>query len=253
MALKKNVLLLSIFIVCLSSFGQVSPLHYRNFMGLGYGKGVTRCISTLSNGNTEEYYCKTNDYLYTFNINTLSHSDKSGFKFGIYLDGTIGFSVSDWYIRNGPNPDITWQNDFGVLMNCNLGLQAGYYFKDANMVLGLRYFNNYNADQIRSGYGNADDPASIGLFFTKNSLDADFSYGSDKIPGLLVRSPVADILRFNCRYNIPRKNFEDGDALMCVGLRYEYNRFLENDSFINLSGIDKAKGYSIWFVIGVRL
>lgn len=237
-----------------SGYGQeMSCLESRNLLGVGYGKGFTRCLSALPGGDSEEYKCKTNEYLFTFNMNPFRGKDNSGFRMGYYLDGTIGLSFSQWYIRRTLNSEIVWQEDFGPLMNFNLGMQAGYYFHESNMIIGFRYFNNYNVDQVRSGYGNADDPASVGLFFTKSLLDADFSYGNDKIPGVLVRSDVWDILRCNLKYTIPRKNAVSGDALATAGVRFEHSVLKETDTFLNLNGTDKANTNSIWFIIGMRL
>lgn len=247
-------LILAAGVAFCNSYGQESIcLGSRNILGAGYGKGFTRCLSALPGGDSEEYKCKTNEYFFTFNMNPLGGGKKSGFKFGYYLDGTIGLSFSKWYIRRTLASEIVWQDDFGPLMNFNLGAQAAYYFSEPDMLIGFRYFNNYNADQVRSGYGNSDDPATVGLFFAKKALDADFSYGNDKIPGLLVRSTVWDIVRFNLKYTIRRKNAEYGDVLPAVGIRYENSLLKETDSFLNLSGTDKANTNSIWFIFGMCL
>ena len=130
---------------------EIKSTTYRNHMGFGYGRGSTTCISTLStpngyNSTKEEYYCKTRDYVYTFGLNGLGSPDKSGLVFGFYLDGTIGLSLSDYYIRYSLGFDPVWSESFGVIMNLNAGIQMAYYVQESNIVFGMRYFNNYNAD-----------------------------------------------------------------------------------------------------------
>ncbi len=254
--IKNKLFYLKIFLL----FSQViigqktSCLLYRNLLGFGYGAGYTSCITTPLNSDKNEYLCTSNDFIYTFNINSRPFSKKSGFKVGVYFDGTLGLSFSKWYYRNlTPTSEIVWQNNYGVLINFNLGFQGGYYFHEQNFVIGLRYFNNYNHDQIRSSYGNADDPSSLGVFFTKNNFNGDVSYGNDKIPGVLTRSPVTSILRFNFSYNIVFKNHKEGNPIMYVGLRFENNFFNKNYIIKNQGDHLKINGFSSWLHAGIRL
>lgn len=252
------LLFLNIAISLVCEAQNIESIKNRNYMALGAGKGYTHCYSLLSSPNAynstkEEYYCKTKDFAFEFLMNPLSGSKETGFKFGYYFGTTLGVSFSKYFIRYSLEHPKEWYDSFNVLMNFNLGIQCAYYFQESNTVIGLRYFNNYNVDELRSGYGNSDDPATLGIFITRNRCDADISYGSDKIPGILTRSAVWDIVRSNFKYALPRKNYESGDLLMYIGFRLEHSILKMTDTFMNLNGADEADTNSGLLTIGIKM
>lgn len=249
----KLLTIISFFSACmLKSHAQVIyPFGNASYLGFGFGQGTTRTTtqSTSPNGSNGEYYCKSKLLAFRWGFSHLGGGKKS-VHFGYYFAGMIGASPSKFYIipTNSGIKDPTWQTDLNVLAEFKLGLQAAYMHKKSNSIVGLRYFNCYAADALRSAYGNKDDGATLGLFYGGERLGVDMNYTSAKIPGILVDSKAWTYYQIDTRYKVG--NWDDGDMTWYVGLRYEYSVLKDPHSFLNLDGTHTAHPTSWMLTLG---
>lgn len=232
----KKILTLLLFLLLKNSFSQFE--NSRTFyLALGGGVGKLKGTESLANpsiysNNTGEFQVKSR----SFAMSTIytSYGESNGFHLGIYAGATLGGAISErYYIRSYLlNKEKVWVEDFNFLGDLRLGAQAIYRLNDQKAFVGIRYFNNWNGDGMRTYYGNNDDAAMIGCFGALKNISLDLQFGSDKIPGFLVDSYVWDFLQAELRWKLG--NWDDGNYSWLLIFRYEYS--ILKDRVLNYNG-----------------
>lgn len=165
------------------------------------------------------FYTKSSGLAFTFNFSTIGH--KKGLNFGPVFSLALGGENDQRMVENpgAGNSDIDgkWSSDFGLLIDWKMGFSINYSLPDKETSVGLRYFNWYMGNTMGSTYSNADDPAALGLIVNWKKFGFSYSYGSDKIPGVLVNSPSTNVTELEARYQL--KYNKDTKGGMMVGVR----------------------------------
>lgn len=228
--MKKTVFLCA-FLMLSGLAAKAQYISSQNFnlgvlVAKSWSKGPAVDQSSLYSQGT--FYTKSTGLAFTFNFSTIGH--KKGLNFGPVFSLALGGENDKSMVENpgAGNSDIDgkWGSNFGLLIDWKMGLSLSYCLPDKEASLGLRYFNWYQGNTMGSTYSNADDPAAIGVIANWKKLGFSCSYGSDKIPGVLVNSPSTDVTELELRYQL-RYNKETKDG-MIIGLRTLHQKLMRS-------------------------
>ncbi len=250
----KKTLTLLLILVLKNSFSQYE--NSRTFyLALGYGFGNLNGTESLTNptiysNNTGEFKVRSR----SFAMSTIysGYGKSNGIHLGIYSGATIGGAISKrYYIRSyNLNKDKVWVEEFNFLGDLRLGIQTTYRINEKKAFVGIRYFNNWNGDGLRTYYGNSDDAATIGCFGAFKNISLDIHYASDKIPGFLVDSHVWDFIQTELRCKLA--NWNDGNYSCLLTFRYEYSILKDRVLYYNGPiGNQKANANAFMISIGI--
>ena len=112
--------------------------------------------------------------------------------------------------------DGKWGSDFGLYIDWKVGFSLNYSLPDQQTTFGLRYFNWYQGNAFGGTYSNADDAAAIGLTSNYKKFGFSYSYGSAKIPGVLVNSQAWNSNEIELRYQLVYKEKTLGGTILGI-------------------------------------
>lgn len=251
-------MLLKTAILVLSTFSYSVMAQYGNgifYLALGYGKGNLKGTEVLNvatpfSNNTGEFVVKANTFAMTSVF--CSYGKRKGFNLGYYLGCTLGGTSSRYYYIRSIYlaKDKVWTTDFNFYGDLRLGLQACYKFEKRKALFGIRYFNDWNGDGLRTYYGNSDDAAVIGVFAGFKKIGLDINYATDKTPGVLVKSDTWDFLQ--CEFRWKFGSWDDQNYAWMIALRYEYSVLRDRDFYNDgrIIGTQDARAHSLLISIG---
>jgi hypothetical protein len=244
-------LLLSVF-SCLpaahAQFNSEDPFAPVN-TGFLYSRGLAN--STLYYEQIPDYgsyYTKARGLAMTANFQgSLTKFMEEKVSIGYYGGFTLGASRSYYQVQYYNKKDNPVYDALDFLGDMRLGLQAGYHLKEEKLGFGIRYFNMYGGESLRSTInGNADDGAVIGLFANYKKLGADFSLAPKGFPGILVHN-VYNYCQAELRYKFG--SWDDGNYAFYAGTRYDHT-FLADYGYVP-PATQRASANAIGFMLGI--
>lgn len=185
----------------------------------------------LEKGFTEgTYYTKSNVFAFAFNFTKVSH--KKGLSLGPVFSMALGGSSEKWMGKNlgggNSNIDGVWGKDFGLFVDWKVGLGLNYCLPDKQTTISFRYFNWYNSNGFGGSYSNADDEATLGVAVNWQKLGLSYSYGSDKIPGVLVNGHAWNLGEVEAKYQLKYNEKTKGGTIL--GIRRLSQKLMETAS-----------------------
>lgn len=212
------ILTLIIF-VSFPLYGQYASSSNYNLgalFGRGWSNGPAVDASQLYGQGT--YHTRTNAYAFAFNFTTVSH--KKGLSLGPVFSMALGGS-SDRFMGKDlgggwSNTDGVWGKDMSLFVDWKIGASINYVIPDNETTIGIRYFNWYQANCFGGVYGNSDDAAAIGLTANWKKIGLSYSYGSDKIPGVLVNSHTWNSSELEARYQLKYNKDTKGGVILGI-------------------------------------
>ena len=194
----------------------------------GHGRSSGPAVDQSALYGQGTYHTRTNAYAFAFNFTTVSH--KKGIRLGPIFSMALGGS-SDKFMGKDlgggwSNTDGVWGKDFGLFVDWKIGASLNYVLPDQQTTFGIRYFNWYQANCFGGTYSNADDAAAIGISANWKKFGLSYSYGSDKIPGVLLNGHAWNSTEIEARYQLKYK--EDTKGGMIVGIRSLTQKLMES-------------------------
>src|SRR6478672_4864195 len=183
----------------------------------GTSKGPAADQSALFTEGT--FYTKTTALAFIFNFTTVGHNKGFGIGpvFGLALGGSSDRFMGKDLGAGWSNRDGVWGSDMGLLIDWKVGGSLNYCLPDKELNFGIRYFNWYQGNCFGGTYTNSDDAAAIGVAANWKKFGLAYSYGSDKIPGVLVNSKGWNSTEIEARYQLKYKKDKNGGVI--VGIR----------------------------------
>lgn len=221
------ILLLS----CYSIQGQYLSSQNFNLGALyGFGKSEGPAIDQSSLYGQGTYHTKTRPLAFTFNFTTVTH--KKGLHLGPVFSFALGGSMDRFMAENlgggWSNSDGVWRKDFGAFIDWKIGLSLNYTLPKAKTTFGIRYFNWYQGNCFGATYNNSDDAAAIGAHVNWQRFGITYSYGSAKIPGILVDSKGWNSSEVELRYQLVYKEKTSGGVI--IGIRSLSQKLIESNT-----------------------
>lgn len=246
--MNKLFLIISYLICSFNVFGQYNG-GQNFYLGFLAGKGVMHGKESLVGGpnptnDYATYEAKTTPFAMTALFET--HGTKK-INLGTYMGATIGAGNTKYFydIKNttldGPG------ESFDFLLDMRIGLQLTHASDNNEYFFGLRYFNWYNGDALRSQYTNADDAAAIGLFGGYKNWGIDLNIAPKHLPGFLVRNEF-NYGQLEIRYK--GASFDNNNYALFLGTRIEISSYKGETFGQGFLGYEDAKSTLIAFVIG---
>lgn len=228
--------LISIAILLITFTASAQFASSRNYnLGALYAHGVSngQAVDQSALFSQGDYHTKTNAYAFYFNFASMRQTKgiHAGALFSLALGGSSDKYMGENLGGGWSDIDGVWGKDFGLFIDMRVGPTLYYTLPDQKLIVGFRYFNWYNSNAFGGTYSNADDAASIGATILFNKLGFDYSYGSDKIPGVLVNAHAWNLNEVAFRYQL--KYNEDTNGGILAGVRVMAARLMETSSLTN--------------------
>lgn len=194
-------------------------------MSLSGGYGKLNGVETYSN----HYRIKQSSvnesvtnipFAVNFHFNTIG---KPGLNIGAFGSFMAGAGKSR-YTSNSPFNNDNNTSALNPSIAVRLGPQVNYLSTDTNFVFGIRYFNWYIDDGLRTYYNIPDDGAALGIYFANKKFALDINYAPKNLPGILVDNNC-NHFQVELRYK-PLKNLKNTKISRIFGLRYEYSNYV---------------------------
>lgn len=213
----------------------LAPHYIRTYVGAAGGFGRLLIHEQLTNPNSysaNEGECSVKQRVWAMSSQFATGTPEAG-RFGLsaFFRLDIGGAPSKWYWQRAVNPPAppAEQKDFNLFLYMRMGIGFARSFND-HMMIGIRYYNSYNADAMRATYSNADDAASLGVYGCYDRLSFNIGYSDDNIPGILVNSSAWSFMQADLRYHMG--NWDEDRLGWYIGLDYEKS-FLQGTALEN--------------------
>lgn len=213
--------------------------------GRGWANGPAADQSSFyRQGN---FHVRSNAYAFAFSFNTVGH--KKGISLGPVFSMSIGASgdrsmVDDLGGNGISNLEGVWSKDMSLFIDWKIGGSLNYVIPEKQTTIGVHYFNWYQANVFGSTYGNSDDAASIGVNINYQKFGFSYSFGSKKIPGVLVNANSWNSSEFDVRYQLKYDKKTKGGVI--AGLR-KLTQTLQNSGTSGLT--PTTKGHLLSFYV----
>lgn len=224
-----SFLLIVLVIATLPLHGQYASSTSYN-LGALYGRGWSngQAVDASSLYSQGTYHTRTNVFAFAFNFTTVSH--KKGVSLGPVFSVALGGSADRFMGKDlgggWSNTDGVWGKDMGLFIDWKIGASINYVLPDKETTFGIRYFNWYQGNCFGGVYGNADDAASIGMTANWKKFGLAYSFGSDKIPGVLVNAHLWNSSELEARYQL--KYNKDTKGGLIIGVRSLRQKLMES-------------------------
>lgn len=244
------IALASIFVIVATTqlHGQyLSSTNFNHGALLAHGRSSGPAVDESALYGQGTYYTRSTALAYIFNFTKVGH--KKGLRPGTVFSMALGGSSNRYMGKNlgggWSNTDGVWGKDFGLFIDWKIGLSLNYCLPDKQTTVGVRYFNWYNSNGFGGSYSNADDEAAIGIGVNWKKLGFSYSFGSDKIPGVLVNGHAWNLTEIEARYQL-KYNTKTKDGII-IGVRSLTQRLMESAQPINYT--PNTKGNLISFFV----
>jgi hypothetical protein len=244
-------LFLIIFCACtITSFAQYNDGSVF-YLGLQAGRGsLSGTESVVAGPNITADYAQFDLTYNPWAMTTVfSRHGTNKINLGWYLGATLGSGTTKYIYNYTAAPLNAEQQEFNLLVDLRFGLQLTHANDDLKYYVGIRYFNWYNGDGIRSYYTNADDGAAIGLLAGYKDFGIDLNFAPSNFPGVLVANEL-DYGQLELRYK-SNITFGDDDYALIFGGRADISIINERETFNSgFQGYENAKGALYSLIIG---
>jgi hypothetical protein len=195
---------------------------------IGFGASNGPAVDESALFSQGSYHVRSTALAFTFNFSSVSK--RKGISLGPVFSASIGGSKDKYIAKNlgagWSNIDGIWREDFSLVVDLKVGFAVNYVIPDREASVGLRYFNWYQANSFGATYGNADDAAAIGIAANWKRFGLSYSFGSAKIPGVLVNSHLWNSSEIEARYQLVYN--KDTKGGMIIGVRNLTQKLMES-------------------------
>ena len=230
-----------VFILFLLSFSPSkikAQLNTKVLMTLTGGFGKLNGTSTQKDYSPITYILneqrKNVPFSLNFHFNSIGNKRVNFGAYGTFMAGAG--SSKEKYTSKGRT---TYAGNIYPAIAVKLGPQLNYINKDTNFVIGIRYFNWYMDDGLRSPASIDDDGAAIGVYVANKQYGLDINFAPKNLPGILVYNDC-NLLQIEFRYKF-KKNLKNPKISRIVGLRYEYSTYVLKESSAPIFSVVKSE------------
>lgn len=206
----------------------VSSQNYNLGALYGYGRSLGPAVDQSALFGQGTYHTRTHVFAFAFHFNTVRH--KKGLGLGPVFSMALGGSADKYMGENlgggWSNIDGVWGSGMSLVVDWKIGASLNYCLPDKQTTFGIRYFNWYQSNCFGGTYSNADDAAALGITVNYKKFGFGYSYGSPKIPGVLVNSHSWSSSELEARYQVKYNSKTKGGII--VGCRSLSQKLLKS-------------------------